>query len=310
MKEIFASALKLIGNTPLVELNRIHTGPGRIVAKLEGVQPGGSVKDRAALTCIELAYQQGKLKKDQPVIEMTSGNMGAALAVVCNLYGNPFTAVMSSGNSPERAKMMRALGAEVILVPQVDGKAGMVTGSDIEAAALRARELAKECKGYFVDQFNHPGVVLAHEKGTGPEIVNALGAKPDAFVSVVGTGGTFVGVSRYLKSVSSGILCAAVEPKGAEALAEQPVTKTAHLLQGAGYGEKPPLWQDELADCFLNVSDEEASYYRQQLAQRESLHVGFTAAANVCAAVKLLSSKRLSKQATVATLLCDTGLKY
>src|SRR5262249_28314701 len=131
---LLANALSLIGRTPLIELRRIYAGGGRLVAKLESVQPGGRVKDRAALSCIELAYQEGRLTAGQPVIEMTSGNMGAALAVVCNLRGNPFHAVMSAGNSPERARMIRSLGAEVVLVPQVDGKPGMVTGADIAAA--------------------------------------------------------------------------------------------------------------------------------------------------------------------------------
>lgn len=310
MTAVFDSALRLIGKTPLVELRRIHAGPGRIVAKVECLQPGGSVKDRAALLCIQLAYGQGRLAAGQPVVEMTSGNMGAALAVVCNIYGNPFHAVMSAGNSPERARMMRALGAELMLVPQVDGQPGMVTGADIAAASARAKELAAALDGYYVDQFNHPGVVLAHEQGTGPEICDALGSTPTAFVSVVGTGGTFLGVSQYLKSVSPTTVCAVVEPAGAEALARRPVIKSAHLLQGAGYGARPPQWRDGLADCFMNVSDDEALRYRELLARCESLHAGFTAAANVCAAVKLLESGQLSSDATVATVLCDTGLKY
>jgi len=308
--QIVTTALDLIGNTPLVALDRIHSGPGRIFAKMESMQPGGSMKDRAARACIEGARKRGELATGQPVVEMTSGNMGAALAVVCNLYGHPFHAYMSVGNSPERARMMRALGANVVLVPQVDGRPGMVTGSDIAAAAEKARDAATELGAYFVDQFSNPGVVTAHEKGTGPEIVEALEMVPDAFVSVVGTGGTFVGVARHLKSLVPSTLCVAVEPAGAEVLADKPVVKPAHNLQGSGYAIRPPLWDEKLADLFLSVTDEEATNYRQRLASLESIHAGFTAAANVCATVKLLKSGILPDDAVVATVICDTGLKY
>ena len=120
MNRIINNALEAIGNTPLIQLNKIYNGPGKIFAKMEFIHPGGSVKDRAAKKIIELAYENGKLKKNQPVVEMTSGNMGAGLAVVCNVYGNPFIAVMSEGNSPARATMMRNLGAEVILKIFID----------------------------------------------------------------------------------------------------------------------------------------------------------------------------------------------
>ncbi|MBE1527994.1 cysteine synthase A [Sphingopyxis sp. OAS728] len=304
------SSLDLIGRTPLVALDRIHRGPGRIFAKMESMQPGGSMKDRAARACIDLARTRGHLAEGQPVVEMTSGNMGAALAVVCNMLGHPFHAYMSVGNSPERAKMMRALGAKVVLVPQVDGKPSMVTGQDIAAAADRARRAAEEMGAYFVDQFANEGVVLAHQLGTGPEIEAQLGMAPDAFVSVVGTGGTFIGVARHLKSVAAETVCVAVEPAGAEVLAGKVVEKPAHQLQGSGYAIRPPLWDDKLADLCLCVTDEEATDFRARLAREESIYAGFTAAANICASVKLLRSGILAEDAVVATVICDTGLKY
>ena len=305
-----ASALDLIGGTPLVELRRLHPGPGRLLVKAEHVQPGGSVKDRAALRVLRDARESGRLAPGQAVIEMTSGNMGSGLAVVCGVLGHPFTAAMSAGNSPQRARMLEALGAEVVLVPQVDGRPGEVTGSDIRAATEVAIELAARRRAFYVDQFHNPSCLAAHEDGTGPEIWEALGGRLDAFVAIVGTGGTFLGTSRYLKRRSPGILCAAVEPAGAEVLAGKPLVKPKHRLQGTGYALIPPQWDSALADLFLAVSDEEAAEWRRLLATREGLHVGFSSAANVCAAARLLAGGPLPPEATVVTILCDTGLKY
>ncbi len=310
MKLAVANALDLIGNTPLIALQRLHTGPGMIYAKAEFMQPGASVKDRAARQIIRDAYASGQLRAGQPVVEMTSGNMGAGLAVVCNVLGNPFIAVMSEGNSPERVKMLAGLGARVVLTKQVDGVPGQVTGADIHAAVIRAKEIAAEQNAYYVDQFNNPGSTRAHEQTTGPEIWEALGGKLDALVAAVGSGGTFVGTSRFLKRMKPAIFCAAVEPTGSEVLAGKPVTKPRHLLQGTGYGSVPPHWDPALADAFLAITDDEAVNYKQRLAETEGLYVGYSAAANVCAAVKLIASGKLGADPQVVTLLCDTGLKY
>lgn len=305
-----SSAIDLVGDTPLVALTRVHAGPGTLLAKAEFMQPGGSVKDRSAARIIQDARLSGRLVAGQPVVEMTSGNMGAGLAVVCNALGHPFIATMSEGNSPARARMMRALGVEVVEVPQVDGRPGEVTGCDVEAAAARARAIAEGRGAFYVDQFNNPSCVLAHVEGTGPEIWKAVGGRIDGFVAAVGTGGTFVGVSRYLKSRSADVGCFAVEPEGSEVLAGKEIRKPRHRLQGTGYGIVPPLWEAELADGFLAVSDAEARRYRDALGRREGLYVGLSAAANVCGAVKLIESGRLGAAPTVVTILCDTGLKY
>jgi cysteine synthase A len=241
---------------------------------------------------------------------MTSGNMGSALAAVCTVSGNPFIATMSEGNSPERAKMMRGLGAEVILVPQVNGSPGKVTGKDIAAAIEIAVRIANDRNAFYVDQFNNPASVLAHEQTTGPEIWNEIGRDLDAFVAAVGSGGAFIGTARFLKSRNPAIVCAPVEPYGAEFLAGRPVTKPDHILQGTGYGLRPRLWEPALADVFLSVTDDEATAMRIELGRLEGLYVGFSAAANVCAAKKLIASGRLGTNPTVATILCDTGLKY
>jgi cysteine synthase len=307
---IFSSALEQIGNTPLVHLSRIHTGAGRVLAKLEFVQPGGSIKDRPALKSIRLAQAQGVLRSGQAVVEMTSGNMGAGLAVVCGVLGHPFTAVMSAGNSIERVRMLEGLGARVVRVPQIDGEPGRVTGADIRAAGDAAQQIALETGAFFVDQFQNPASALAHEQGTGPEIWTQTGGRLDAFVAIVGSGGSFVGTSRFLKRMNSQIVCAPVEPEQARPLAGIAIQDARHVLQGAGYGSVPPAWDAQLADEFLFVSDQEALEYRRLLAAQEGLYVGFSAAANVCAAIKLLESGRLPTNATVVTLLCDTGLKY
>jgi cysteine synthase A len=241
---------------------------------------------------------------------MTSGNMGSALGVVCGLLGHPLVLTMSAGNSLERARMMRGLGAEVVLEPQVDGIPGQVTGNDIQAAVERARAIAIERDGYYVDQFANPGCVEAHEATTGPEIWRALDGRLDAFVAAVGSGGTFIGTARYLRSRMASVYCAAIEPAGAEVLAGEPLRKPRHLLQGTGYGRIPPQWDASLADGYLSVDDTEAVEWRQRLGEAEGLYVGYSAAANVCAAAKLLSSGRLAPEERVVTVLCDTGLKY
>ncbi|MGH9945827.1 MAG: PLP-dependent cysteine synthase family protein [Pyrinomonadaceae bacterium] len=310
MKTVHSSALGLIGKTPLIALERIHRGPGKIYAKGEFMQPGGSVKDRVALWVIKEAYRTGQLREGQAVVEMTSGNMGAGLAVVCNIFGNPFTAVMPAGNSHARARILRSLGAEVILTSQVDGEPGQVTGADIGHASIVAAKLARKRKGFYVDQFNSSGSVAAHAEGTGPEIWAALGGRLDAFVMGVGSGGTFVGTSLFLKEKNSRVLCVPVEPKGAEILATKTVTKVRHLLQGIGYGFVPKHWDPKLAELGISVSDEEAIKYKELLAHAEGLNVGFSSAANVCASVKFTQMGLCGPTPTVVTILCDTGMKY
>jgi cysteine synthase A len=305
---IQSSALDLIGRTPLVALDRVHPGPGRIVAKAEFLQPGGSMKDRVAHAILAAARSDGRLAPGGVVVEMTSGNMGAGLAVVCAALGHPLITTMSAGNSPQRARMLVALGAEVVLVPQVDGDPGRVTGADIAAAAVAARDVAAARGGFFVDQFNAPEGPRAHEE-TGAEIWQQA-ARVAAFATCVGTGATFVGIARALKARDPAIVCAAVEPAGCEPLAGKPTTKAQHLLQGTGYGAVPPLWEPALMDLAVAVSDADAEAWRRRLATEEGLHVGFSAAANVCAAARLLASGRLRADAVVATVLCDTGLKY
>lgn len=302
------AALGAIGRTPLVELPLPDGCRGRLLAKAEMLQPGGSVKSRSALGCIEHGLATGGLAPGQPVVEMTSGNMGIGLAVVCGVLGHPFTAYMSRGNSPQRANVMQALGAQVVLVDQVDGAPGRVTGADIAAAEQRARADAATTGAWYVDQFHNPGSVAAHQEGTATELWEQTDGEIDAFVACVGTGGTLIGVARGLKARNADITALAVEPETAAVLAGRDIADPRHVLQGAGYGYVPPHWDPDLVDGYLQVTDADVAERRTWLAQRCGLHVGFTAAANVQAATSWLQSR--DEELTVATVLCDGGWIY
>ena len=236
--------------------------------------------------------------------------MGAGLAIVCAQFGNPFYAVMSKGNSPERRKMMEAFGAKVVVIDQVDGTPGKVTENDVRHAELEAKKLSEQHQAFYVDQFNNLSSLTAHYNHTGPEIYSEFGETLSAFVAAVGSGGTFLGTSMFLKKQNPNIICAAVEPAGVEVLAGKEITEPKHLMQGIGYGKmvkESKMWKDGYADRFLAVSSEEAKHYKELLAAKEGLHVGYSAAANVCAALKLRES---GIEGNICTILCDTGFKY
>ncbi len=299
--------LDLIRQTPLVKLDRIASEGVEIYGKLESIQPGGSVKDRAALQIIRDAIADGRLKKGQTVIEMTSGNMGAGLAVVCRQFGCPFIAFMPEGNSPERIKVLKAFGAEVRLVKQVDGAAGRVTGKDIAYASEMAKAYAAEIEGYYVDQFNNPSSIKGHLESTGPEIWNDL-PELDAFITAIGSGGTFLGTSKYLKSIKPDIFCAAVEPEKAAIIKTGRVIDPRHIIQGTGYSLVPPHWETALADDIITVSDDEVAEMTRRLSHEQGLFVGYSSGANVAAALKLWQANPALKK--IVTVLCDSGYKY
>ncbi len=302
------SALNLIHHTPLILLDKISSGlSGKIYVKAEHLQPGGSVKDRAALQIIQDAYENGSLRKGQTVVEMTSGNMGAGLALVCRQFGNPFVAVMSEGNSPERLKILQAFGAEVILTEQINGLPGMVTGEDIQGAVEVAKKIAIKRQAFYVDQFNNPSGIKAHFTNTGPEILREL-PDIDIFMASIGTGGAFVGIAKYLKSVNPGIKCIAVEPEKAAILKTGKVNDPKHIIQGTAYGIIPPHWDKNLADDFITVGDQEVMEMKSRLSFDEGLYVGYSSGANVLAAQKYLQKR--ASDLKIATILCDSGYKY
>ena len=309
--ELGASVLAAIGGTPLVLLSRVTKGlDGRVLAKLEYLNPGGSKKDRIALRMIEDAEASGELIPGQTVVELTSGNTGTGLAIVCAVKGYPFVAVMSAGNSSERAQMMRALGAEVVLVDQQPGAAdGHVTGDDlalVEAAASRA---AAERRAFRANQFRLAGNPNAHEDATAAELWRQSGGSVDVFCEFVGTGGTFTGIARFLKAKKRSIACYVVEPEGAAVLAGEDLVQPAHRIQGGGYSMTTlPLLDPTLVDGCVAVSDIDAIDGARRLARQEGILAGFSAGACLVAAERLLRDRHAGNTAVI--VLADSGMKY
>jgi len=308
---ILASAIDAIGNTPLVALDRLSAGyDGRIVAKLEFANPGFSKKDRAARCIIERAEQQGLLEPGQTVVELTSGNMGTGLAIVCAIKGYPLVAVMSRGNSIERARMMQALGAEVILVDQASGSTpGQVSGADLAQVEQVAAQITQQREAFRADQFIRDGNPLAHYRHTGPEIWRQSGGQVTHFCDFVGSGGSYAGVTRYLKQQDPNLGCYIVEPTGAEILATGAADQPDHPIQGGGYSMMDLAFLEQVPiDGYLSVSGDQARASARQLARREGIFGGFSAGANVAAALELLEGP--ASGGMVAVLVCDSGLKY
>lgn len=308
---LLASVLGTIGNTPLVELRRITRGlEGRILAKLEYLNPGFSKKDRIALQMIEEAEAEGKLTKGQTVVELTSGNTGTGLSIVCAVKGYPFVAVMSKGNSTERARMMKALGAEVILIDQLpDSKPGQVSGGDLALVEEAAQRITKERNAFRADQFHLPSSSRAHYLHTAPEILKQANGTIDAFCDYAGTGSSFGGCAAAFKEHDPRIQCYIVEPAEAAVLAGRPVTNPSHRIQGGGYSMKElSLLNKDHVDGYLQVSDEDAMEVARRLAREEGIFAGFSSGANVAAAMQLLQTT--CKGQTIAVLLPDSGLKY
>lgn len=308
--EIKSSALELIGNTPLVALDRLHPGPGRILAKCEFMNPGASVKDRSSLHMIMKARETGILKPKAPVLELTSGNQGCGLAVVCAVLGHPLTLTMSKGNSVQRAIHMEALGAKCVCLPQVEGTYGRVTLADVKEAEAEALKIEEETGAYFVKQFTNASNSMAHYITTGPEIWRQTGGRVDAFIATVGTAGTFTGTSKFLREKNPNMKAYVVEPEGSQPIKGKPISNPVHTLQGSGYGCVPELFSYELMDETISVTDEEAAKYKDFIGVKEGLYVGYTSGANVAAAVKILTSGSLPEDAWVVTMLNDSGLKY
>ncbi len=305
------SAAEVIGNTPVVELSRITKGlSGTVFAKLEFMNPGFSKKDRIARQIIEDAEKDGRLLPGQAVVELTSGNTGTGLAIVCGIKGHPFVAVMSKGNSRERARQMAALGAEVVLVDQMPGsRPGRVSGGDLDLVEKETERLVAERKAFRADQFRDAGNFRAHYLHTGPEFLAQTGGRVRAFCDFAGTGGSFAGCAAAFKEHDPSIGCYLVEPAGAAAVKGEHVISPDHRIQGGGYSRADlPLLRREHIDGFVTVTDEEAMDAARRLAREEGLFAGFSSGANVAAALKLLSGECRGK--SVAILINDSGLKY
>ena len=290
------SIVDAIGATPLVELSRLARGSGgRLLAKLEYLNPGFSKKDRIARQIVEDAEADGSLRPGQTVVELTSGNTGTGLAIVCGILGHPFVAVMSRGNSTERVRMMRALGAEVVLVDQAPGSLpGQVSGDDLAFVEDAAVRITRERGAFRADQFHHAGNFRAHYLHTGREILEQAGCRIDAFCDFAGSAGSFAGIAAALKEHDPAVQCYIVEPSSPN-----------HRIQGGGYSMPDlPLLRREQVDGTLTVTDDEAIAAARRLAREEGIFAGFSSGANVAAAMRLLPGK------TVAILINDSGLKY
>ena len=313
------SVLDLIGNTPMLELHRLKAElqlEGRLLVKCDLSNPGLSKKDRVALWMIQEAIRLGQLQPGQTVVEMTSGNTGTGLALVCAALGHPFVAVMSSGNTPERAAHMRALGAEVVLIDQLsESISGQVTGDDLKLVEAEADRLTIQRNAFRAGQFSNVANVLAHEQTTGPEMWEQSSGEIDVFVDCIGTSGTFTGISRYLKSRNQAIKCYVVEPESSAVLKNHGqvsmILPEGHKIQGAGYAkndEKLPLFDRSLADGFITVTDDQAIHSARLLARCEGIMGGFSTGAHLAAAVELLRTTQKCKM--IAFVICDSGLKY
>jgi cysteine synthase A len=259
---------------------------------------------------IEDAEASGALRAGQTVVELTSGNTGTGLAIVCAVKGYPFVAVMSAGNSRERAQMMRALGAEVILVEQTDvTRDGYVSGADLALVEEAAQSVARDRGAFRADQFVLPGNPDAHAEGTASEMWDQANGEIDAFCEFVGSGGTFTGVARTLKAKDASIACYVVEPAGAAVLGGEEAREPRHRIQGGGYAMADlSLLDRALVDGYLAVTDVDAIDGARRLAREEGILAGFSAGAVLFAAEQLL--RRDHRGQTVAIVIADSGMKY
>ncbi len=259
---------------------------------------------------IEEAEAEGKLKPGQTVVELTSGNTGTGLSIVCAVKGYPFVAVMSKGNSTERARMMKALGAEVILIDQLpESKPGQVSGGDLALVEEAAQQITKARAAFRADQFHLESSARGHYLHTVPEILQQSNGQIDAFCDFAGTGSSFGGCAAAFKEYNPEILCYIVEPAEAAILGGKPVTNPNHRIQGGGYSmTELSLINHNHIDGYLQVTDEDATAVARRLAKEEGIFAGFSSGANVAAAIQLLNTT--CKRKTIAVLLSDSGLKY
>ncbi len=297
---IFKSAPASVGRTPLVELPRIGAGlPGRLVAKLEMRNPGGSVKDRIGLAMIEAAEKSGQLKSGGTIIEPTSGNTGIALAFVCAAKGYKLVVTMPDTMSRERIQLLRYLGAEVVVTP---GQTMM------RGAVERAAQLARERPGsIMLDQFKNLANPEVHRRTTGPEIWEDTDGKVEVFVAGVGTGGTITGVGEYLKGKRSTIQVVAVEPSKCAVLSGG--APSHHLIQGIGAGFVPPILNRAVVDEVIAVSEDDAFSHARRLAREEGVSVGISSGAALVAAL-VVAGRPAMKGKLIVVMLPDGGERY
>ena len=302
MAKVYESATELIGGTPLMKANNFIKENGlkaNIYAKLEYLNPAGSVKDRIAKAMIEQAEKEGKLTKESVIIEPTSGNTGIGLASVAAARGYKAILTMPETMSVERRNLLKAYGAKIVLT---DGSKGM------KGAIAKAEEIAAETPHSFIpSQFTNQANPAAHEATTGPEIWDALGGKVDAFISGVGTGGTLTGVSRYLKKQNPNVKVFAIEPETSPVLSKGEAGP--HKIQGIGAGFVPETLDTKAYDEVITVSNDAAFAFGRQFSHTEGVLVGISSGAALAAAVELAKRPEYAGKNIVA-LLPDSGDRY
>jgi cysteine synthase A len=299
MARVVSNVLELIGDTPLVQLRRlVKPGWATVLAKLESLNPGGSVKDRIAFAMVEEAERQGRLRPGDTIVEPTSGNTGIGLAMVAAVKGYRLVLTMPEDMSLERRTLVQRYGAELVLTPAAEGMTG---------AVYAAEELVRKNPGFFMpQQFLNPANPEIHRQTTAQEILKATDGRLDAFVAGVGTGGTVTGVGEVLKRERPAILVVAVEP------ARSPVLQGGrfrpHAIQGIGASFVPGVLNTEVYDEVIGIRDEDALAMTKRLSREEGLLAGISSGANVCAALRV--AERLGQGKTVVTMVCDTGERY
>lgn len=299
----FTLLMNTIGNTPLIELcHVVPDGCARLLVKLENHNPTGSMKDRMACAVVAGAVSRGVLVPGGTVIEYTGGSTGTSLAFVCAAMGYHLSIVTSDAFSREKRDHMRALGADVLEIPSEGGR---TTKQLIQRMIAKAKELSSATNSYFADQFNNPDAASGYAS-MAEEIWNQSGRKVDAFIQSVGTAQCITGVARALRQLNHAVHITAVEPS------ESPVLSGGlpgpHKIEGVGPGFIPPIWTADLADEIVQISTSEAEDMARRLAREEALFAGTSTGANILAAIRVAA--RLGSGHTVATVACDSGLKY
>ncbi len=290
---------ELIGDTPLIKLNRLSELSGAtILAKCEFMNPTSSVKDRIALNMVNRALEDGLITKDTTIIEPTSGNTGIALASICASKGLKLILTMPESMSIERRKLLSYLGAEIVLTP---------ASGAMEGAIKEANRLVKELNGYVLQQFENPNNPNAHKNTTAIEILNDTNGNIDYFIAGVGTGGTLTGVSELLKEKIPNLKSIAIEPINSAVLSGE--AKGSHKIQGIGGGLIPKVLNTSIYDEVIQIDDSSAFSMAKRLAKEEGLLVGISSGANVEASFRV-ASREENKHKVIVTILCDTAERY